>query len=56
MKNALPDVDPSLIELEECRYMALAIAVCRETHCSLNSALRLTPFQAYQALGAVLYV
>ena len=56
MKVGLPAVDPTLIELEPCRHMELALAVCRELHCSLESALKLTPFEAYQALGAVLYV
>lgn len=56
MTVPLPAVDPTLIEVEECRYMALAIAVCRETHCSLESAKSLTPFEAYQTLGAVVYV
>lgn len=49
-------VDPTLIKVEECRYMSLALAVCRETHCSLESAKSLTPFEAYQTLGAVIYV
>ena len=49
-------VDPAWIEVEECRYMSLALAVCRETHCSLESAKSLTPFEAYQTLGAVIYV
>lgn len=56
MTEPLPMVDPGLIEIEECRYMSLALAVSRETHCSLESAKSLTPFEAYQTLGAVIYV
>jgi hypothetical protein len=56
MNVEVPNVDPTLIEVEQCRYMSLALAVCREAHCSLESAKSLTPFQAYQTLGAVIYV
>lgn len=44
------------LQVEPCRYKRLAFSVCRELHCSLDSALQMTPFEAYQALGAVVYV
>ncbi|MEY4187619.1 MAG: hypothetical protein RIT02_2653 [Planctomycetota bacterium] len=47
--------DPGFL-VPRCRYQHLAEALCRELHISLDSALQYTPFEAYQALGAEIYV
>jgi hypothetical protein len=47
--------EPGLL-VPRCRYRHLAEALCRELHISLDSALQYTPFEAYQALGAEVYV
>ena len=46
---------PSGIRIDACRYKSLALAVCRETGMTLDSALSLTPVEAYTALGAECY-
>lgn len=54
MTNAV--VDANAEKIEQCRYRSLALAVCAKCHVSLDSAMQMTLIEAYQALGAEVYV
>jgi|GEM_PF-1806458 len=54
MKTAVGE--PEGEKVSYCRYMSLALAVCEKRHVSLDSALQMTLIEAYQALGAEVYV
>lgn len=54
VQSAVPE--PQGEKAEQCRYHSLAVAVCSKCHISLDSALQMTLIEAYQALGAEVYV
>lgn len=54
MTNTLVEKDSE--KIEQCRYRSLAVAVCAKCHVSLDSAMQMTLIEAYQALGAEVYV
>lgn len=50
------EAEPDGEKAEQCRYRSLAVAVCAKCHISLDSAMQMTLIEAYQALGAEVYV
>lgn len=56
MKIAPEAGQPEGEKVEQCRYRSLALAVCAKCHVSLDSAMQMTLIEAYQALGAEVYV
>lgn len=56
MKMTNPLLDEDSEKIGQCRYQSLAVAVCAKCHISLDSAMQMTLIEAYQALGAEVYV